>query len=588
MEGDLSSFGIGGYYDFQTRQCVPYPSPKKADENPAIKTTAPKAKEKPNNNFQIFGNYGISGAVGCGYNSPPPLCETNSNPQILSLLFVDSEGNLISTNPKPGDRLTLMIDAETCAENKDNLLVQVKIDNQNFETVSVDPNSGLYLYNFTVPSTLGSMPLKITVRVEDTERKSVTQNTIDLYISSPPPISAKYIVTYHQDGAIPFRPVNFEAVLINAPDDTSAYEYNWIITYHNNQPYSGEQPPSGASTYFAFPQSGIYLVKLEVTKNGELVAEKTESVEIYPFPNPEVKISINDNQPAYVGNDVTINGIIERDWPEDQSATYNWKVVHIASGTPVVCGDEGNRCAFTVNQSGTYLITLTVTGHSNGVPAYTKSVTETMEAYLATEQTLSADYSIVVPPEGAIVHRDIQFIGALAEEETENYQFRWTIVLRNGKPYPPDAEQPAHGQITTYKFTQPGIYAMRLDITKGDTLVASKLKSFEIYPFPIPDIAIDLNGNQPIYTNDEVTLIGIINRNWPEDLGATYNWEIRRVEANPENPNAVAETTITSGDGQTMKLQFTIPGTYKVILTVTGKDGTYTKTKTEFVSVYEP
>ncbi len=209
-----------------------------------------------------------------------------------------------------------------------------------------------------------------------------------LMITVNPPVAnqsgAAFAAIYDQDGAIPFRPVTFKGTLTGAPDGL-ALTYKWTVKDSSGNPLP-VQPQDGQTTSYTFKANDIY--KMAVSVYGDdltkPLATREETVEIYAFPKPAVKVTVNNDRTVYAGNTVLLSGQLLRSasFPEDAGATYAWKITHrefdptlgqsqdVVDLDPASAAAQGPDINFKFANSRSYKVTLTATGHNGSDVAY--------------------------------------------------------------------------------------------------------------------------------------------------------------------------------------------------------------------------
>jgi hypothetical protein len=173
------------------------------------------------------------------------------------------------------------------------------------------------------------------------------------------------------------------------------------------------------------------------------IAKANQTVTIYPFPEPNAEISINNNDAVYRGKEVPLLSHLCRPtgdlWAEDINAQYNWKITHkgyngyigqfedIVDLDPALPEAQDPNLLFKFNESTTYNVKLTITGISNGNIAYIKKTTELLDVYKQSIDppafTLSIPYAA---PVGTAVPMSVDNLS----------DPNWTISWNYGDGYP--------------------------------------------------------------------------------------------------------------------------------------------------------
>jgi hypothetical protein len=251
----------------------------------------------------------------------------------------------------------------------------------------------------------------------------------------------------------PGHEINFSGVLVNAPEGVNL-TYSWEVLDNNDKPVTN-QSILGQSLAYTFAASGPYKVKLSIFADGRTdpIATNEQSYLVYPFPEPAVKITINDNKPVYVNTQVRLSGLINRNLPEDQNATYAWTISHreldpitLQMGDVVDLGSAVAQARtrdllYTFTDSRTYTVSLTVTS-SNGTSAiYTTSATAFLDVFLPNTGLPLAGFT---NPTSANSGDPVTFSANNADEE--HFTYTWDFN-------DPSDKTPGNGASPTHTFT---------------------------------------------------------------------------------------------------------------------------------------
>jgi hypothetical protein len=309
-----------------------------------------------------------------------------------------------------------------------------------FENVRQDCSAGL---NINFPNVVSQTSFVLEVDIDGADDSYHLHKSLPITVwpaSSERP-KADFGVFYDADGAIPFREVNLQSNVTNA---SGILRYVWEIRDSNSN-LLPTQPGEGKNSSFEFSQSGIYDVRLMVYQDGgtQPIARANQTVTIYPFPEPNVDISVNNNAAVYSGKQVALLSHLCRPtgdlWPEEINAQYNWKITHkgyngstgqfedIVDLDPASPEAQVPNLFFTFNESTTYSVKLTVTGISNGNIAYIKKTSELLDVY---RQSID-------PPAFSLSIPDAAPVGTAVPMSVENLSDpNWTISWNFGDGQP--------------------------------------------------------------------------------------------------------------------------------------------------------
>jgi len=407
----------------------------------------------------------------------------------------------------------------------------------------------------------------------------------DVYLSGGSSVlSADYYINYPQDGSIPHRTFEFQGIL-NGAEQGAGYTYELVIETKNGDPYTGTKPTADPIDPLLFThefdEDGIYYLTFKAyNADNELISQKSKTVEVYLFPAPEIAINLNDNQPAFVGQPASLNGLILRNWPEDQNADFQ---ITLDPAIPCLPANSA-YCEFTPSESGIYLATLYVTGKNGQDSVYDTSTMESISVYEQAQGALSCDLGIDYPEDGSIPFRQFQFLGLVTgSQEGASYEYQWYFESKDDQAYTgnnplADAQNPL---LATHTFDEKGNYFLtfhvsELDPNSNDVInECSKSKNIEVWPFPKPEIAIDINGNQPIFAGGSPAGFGVyLLRNWAEDNPPFihYDWTITRKSTEDGQPGESIECTSSES---VFSCGFNGTGELIIELTVNSQDGDF-------------
>jgi hypothetical protein len=403
-----------------------------------------------------------------------------------------------------------------------------------------------------------------------------TDQKINVWPTSSVEPQAEIGVFYHDDGAIPFRPVSLQGGVTNA---TGNLTYVWEMRDNQGNLLS-TQPAAGINTSYTFNRQGIYKATLKVLQGTTEIAKKEQTVTIYPFPKPGAAININDNETVYSGKDVLLASSLDRSWTEDQNAQYAWKITHkgfnsstgqyedIIDLDPASPEAQSPYLLFKFNESKTYTVELTVTGINNGNIAYVKKTTELLDVYMPWNGLPSAVISGNLDYSYNQGDTETNISGG-TDSDDPNTTYTWRITK------PDLSVETRYGKtIPTYSFNDTGTYFFKLEVTTGDGVTKNfAYRSVDVYP---PNTFIPSVGIGGPYAGNVGGTINLTGNT--DDPTATYSWVITP----PSGPVRIVNTRNLSN------YLLDQLGDWDFKLIVTTADGKVKNAKTHPVSVWPP
>ncbi|MFC1511100.1 PKD domain-containing protein [Candidatus Margulisiibacteriota bacterium] len=438
--------------------------------------------------------------------------------------------------------------------------------------------------------------------------------------------TADILPVFHPDGAHPHREVTFNGTATNTGVDPNDLRFEWVVTQLVQTEITDEdgevteitteevvlasQPAEGISSPYTFTEAGAYNVTLNVYHTGveELLASKTSTVGIWSFPKPtddQVNIIVNGNREV-VHERVPAHffGGVARDWPEDENATYTWRISHnenqfneetglweeveivdIDPEDPTDLYAHNRSFLYTFFENGTYTVELTIEGRNDdGEVIYTKTMQEFREVY-GLYGGLPA-VSIGSNLESAHHEGDQlpQVAGGsdLADDEAT---YNWTIVHTDEDGVTHDWYIENQKVLTSFppgeegiNFHNTGNYFFKLEVQKaGEATRNFAYRNVDVYPplTLIPSAAISGHQSRNIGDIYDITANS-------DDPSARYDWIVTPPAGPPitfENQRSISNSDLASpGDMRGV-------WNYKLIVT-SSTDSTVKRARDFVVEVY--
>ncbi|MFH1390316.1 MAG: PKD domain-containing protein [Candidatus Margulisiibacteriota bacterium] len=452
-------------------------------------------------------------------------------------------------------------------------------------------------------------PVKIVVR--DSEGKVLSSQSFnDFAINAPGTTGtsgnyqAGINTNYEVSGQYARRPVTLSPNwLSQIPEGT--LNYTWEVKDPDGNPV--DLTTSGNNATFTPMREGTYSASLTITgdKLEKPLSVQKSDIIVYPFPAPTLKIDGN----LYPKGETTqsyLPVLIPSEYrpefgPEDEAATCSFRLYHFFNGAPVedktaeqscLVSGQPNPFSFSFPEvaiNTNYYLEVKAVGGDN---SYEIARTETISvAPSGTTTTVTGDFTVATPYSERLAHRPIvlnaQVIAGAAS-------YRWEIVAKDNVAYPtPILMEEGASPTVTHTFDESGKYAIRLTVLDANqevmaTVTKEGAEALEIYPFPAPPVSINLNNNNGISVGQPINVAALIGRDWPEDNTAQVDWVVSQDVPDPANPGQATNIPLYSMSGKNVTPVFDSSGTFRLDMTVTGANGAYTVTKTQFVDVYAP
>jgi uncharacterized delta-60 repeat protein len=323
---------------------------------------------------------------------------------------------------------------------------------------------------------------------------------------------------------------------VTDPGSADTHTYAWSVTK------DGFAFDAGTSSTFTFTpdDDGNYVVTLRVTDDDGGVANAADPGTITVTNVDPTATIVGAPASSLEGTQITLTSTVTDPGSAD-THTYAWSATK--NGSAFESGTD-SAFAFTIDDEGVYLITLTVTDDNGG----SHTVGHTLNV-----DNVAPTATIVGAPSSSLEGSAITLTGTVTDPGTaDTHTYAWSAT-KNGSPF-------ASGSETTFTFTpdDDGSYAVTLTVTDNDGGVGSDARTIAINNVdPTATIegapASSLEGSA-IALSSTVT-----------DPGAdtfTYAWSVTK------NGSPFAE-----GTDSTFSFTPDDNGAYVVTLTVTDNDG---------------
>lgn len=618
---------VNGYWDPNKQMCIPFAKPEgdkpaypDEDPIPAKKTVAAEPTPKPAVSW--FNTSG--GMFGCGIveevESPNPLCK-DSTPSIASFELLCADEIDINSPEHDGTclantTLTAVIKAQTCAEDVEDLLVEVSVDKEAFAEAEYDTAGGVFKHTFTAPKDKAG-PHYINIKAQDTGRegagvvKKQGEFWVDLGVEKKclPPEEFEIGHTWPPKGFIPHQEIEFNVVPKGnycGDFDLSGLEYAWVITHEDGTSIC---EGTGSAIVCEPPKKGTYNVYLTVTLKKTKLDEKAINFIINALPAPTA-ISVNGPQHPKAGMPGVYSVNIPEEQPEHAAelSDCTWKVTYFdpISGDKVpVLQDDPPTCAqplivnFPADFTTDVAYEIRVTAESqDGLwePSVTSAPYPVTLHPAQDVEDIQLDFGITYPEDGAIPFRDFSFQATLpnAPGYDLEYTYEWEVRQFGILIAKPDSSTP----FATHQFNNKdgGAYTVvcRVYEDPEKTVLMDEMeKPVIIGSFPKPQIALNINNNDPVYKEGVLLSAQIIRDGelWDEDKAAAFAWTVSKMKDDLSGYEVV-ECLDGEAAGNTYSCAALEAGKdYKVGVTVTGYNGeidVYTVPKTGVFTVNNP
>jgi len=477
-------------------------------------------------------------------------------------------------------------------EHIDPITGQIVVDDLSPETSGVETNDQAQGCNgaltFAFPANISTETryrLSLTVMGEDDSYVTaapIHEITVHPATSS---VNPRFDVITPYDGRITHRPIQFAANPI-----AEASKIVWTLVAKDYQPLETPEPlGEGTTIAHNFNEPGVYTIKVSYqNEEGKEIDSYVNNSSPYDsvfrveaFPIPPVSVNINDNKAAHAGDEVFFAADILREWPEDDAATYSWRVVYThpdpadtaqtvqddITGTPLCTDANAPVVRCTVPYEGKLNYYLTISGNGEN-EAYIYEASDQVDVW-----PVSTGGDGQNPPSLAI---NGPYAGHLGDTITlsansnaaDDGEYLWTVTPPVGQIY----TVPGRELTILPEALLVGDWDISMTVTK-DGISTTKSHPISIYDqaAAIPSAVI---GDELQYSYE----LGGVATNitgHSDDPGATYHWDVTRPDGR-----------IDIFDGVIASYEFDLLGDYDFKLTVTAADGRTTNQEIRSVGVY--
>jgi len=325
--------------------------------------------------------------------------------------------------------------------------------------------------------------------------------------------------------------------------DGNALIYTWSLTTKPQGSIAALSDPHSVNPTFTIDLSGIYVAQLIV--NDGSVDSSADTVVITTDNTPPVA-NAGDNQTAYVGDTVTLDGSASSDVDGD-TLTYHWSFLSRPNGSVATLSDANAVMpAFAVDVFGTYVVQLIVNdGTANSAP-----------------DTVTIDIMNSPPvanagPDQTVFVGDMVYLDGSASYDVDGdpLVYQWTL---SSTPAGSAAvlSDPA-ALAPTFIADLPGEYVVQLIVNDGSV---SSAADHTIVTTGNSRPLANAGANQTAYVGDVVSLDGSGSSDADGDT-LTYHWSI--LSAPP-----ASTATLSDESAQSPSFIPNVAGTYVVQLIV--------------------
>ncbi len=396
------------------------------------------------------------------------------------------------------------------------------------------------LWTDTIPGQGGGTTVKFFVEAFDNEGNNAKTSIFDYMVTIPndSPVAS---FTESAETVYTGEIIDFDASESHDPDGT-------IISYHWD--FGDGTTATGVSISHSYSESGTYTVTLSVTDDdGETgIANATKTVLAEPVPNQSPIAAFTESaETVYTDETISFDASESYD-PDGTIVSYFWEFGDETTG-------NGVSVQHAYSQTGTYLVTLTVTdddGATNATDATKTVLTETVQNQKPTAFfTESAEI---------VYTDDIIFFDASGSFDPDGSIESYFWDFGDGTI--------ANGVSISHSYPQSGTYKVTLTVTDDDgatdttSAIKTVLPTLGPGPGPGPSgnqkpIASFTESAETVYTGESIHFNASGSHDSDGSIGA-YNWDFGDG---------------STGTGVTISHAYTENGSYTVTLTVTDNVG---------------
>lgn len=307
----------------------------------------------------------------------------------------------------------------------------------------------------SAPSFIADLPgdYVLSLIVNDAREDSLTDNvTVTATKANSPPVAFAGEDQAVQTGDT----VNLNGSASRDPDN-DPLTYHWHLLSRPASSQSSISNPEAIAPTFIADLSGQYRIGLTVN-DGKADSPLSEITVTATHPNTAPSADAGEDQSAYTGDTITLNGANSQD-ADDDSLSYQWRFVSYPEGSSTVLADADNIApSFEADLAGIYIVELIVSdGEEQSAPDQV-TITAT-KANAAPIALAGSDQTVVA---GDLVNLD----GSSSyDDDGDSLSYQWQFADK------PSASQSVLSDtgIATPNFTAdlPGKYSLQLTVSDG-------------------------------------------------------------------------------------------------------------------------
>ena len=390
------------------------------------------------------------------------------------------------------------------------------------DTVTWTPTqSGTYVITATITDSAGNT---------QSDTHEITANSGD-----PPTIS---IPAYTPIKALVGSQITFNATITDTEDDNEELA-NKIVWTSNPASVSH----TGPSVTWTPTQSGTYVITATITDSDGNIVRDTHTITVDRGTPPTLEINSGAPTTTRINTQVTLTATVSD--VEDDNAGLANNIVW--SSNPAGVTGTGSSVTWTPNQTGTYVITATITDSDDHISFDTHT--------LIVNRGAPPTINILSAPNTASVKSPVTLTATVSDVEDDNAGLANNIVWSSNP-----AGVTGTGSSVTWTPTQSGTYVITATITDSDGNMNNYEHEIAIDRGNPPTIGITSESNTAL-VNSQITLTATVSDVEDDNAGLANNivWS--------SNPAGV------TGTGSSVTWTPTQSGTYVITATITDSDG---------------